>query len=364
MQNNSVYRLTGGCFWPTSNEALNLHQQLPPGTYTVGFDPQNGWYFSPISDFNIGTKVYGDATRNADRILRTFNSRPNQTGVLLTGEKGSGKTMLAKLISQQAKAQGVPTIVINAPLTGDGFNTFIQNIQQPCVIIFDEYEKNFDEEAQEKTLTLLDGVFPSKKLFILTCNDQWRINQHMRNRPGRIFYAIDYKGLDVAFIREYCEDNLNDKSHIETICRLSMLFENFNFDMLKALVEDMNRYNETPQEVLRILNAKPTNDGGNRYNVKIIHQGNEINSDRVHNSQIRGNPLTLDEMSFYVNAEEDKDGNDIGDGFSLEVNNRHLKKTDAANGTFTYVLEEGTPKQTVVVLTKVQTSQYNWIDAI
>lgn len=363
MQTNSVYCLNGGMFWPTSNEALNLHQTLPAGTYTVGCDPMKGWFLNPITDFNIGTKVYGDAERNADRILNTFEKRPNQTGALLSGEKGSGKTMLAKLVSQKGISRGYPTLVINAPLTGDGFNAFIQNIQQPCIIIFDEFEKNFDEDAQEKVLTLLDGVFPSKKLFILTCNDQWRINQHMRNRPGRIFYAIDYKGLTVEFIREYCEDNLTDKSHIDTICRLSMLFENFNFDMLKALVEDMNRYNETPQQVLRLLNAKPTSDGGNRYDVRVIHQGNEVPADRINNSQIRGNPLTLEELQFWIDGEEDKDGNEISEGFQLEVGNRFLKKTDAANGTYTYVLKEGTPEQTVVILTKVQRNEYNWMDA-
>ncbi len=39
----------------------------------------------------------------------------------------------------------------------------------------------------------------------------------------------------------------------------------FNFDMLKALVEEMNRYNETPTDALAMLNAKPEFDIGWMY---------------------------------------------------------------------------------------------------
>jgi hypothetical protein len=42
-------------------------------------------------------------------------------------------------------------------------------------------------------------------------NDKFKVNQHMRNRPGRIFYMIEYKGLDKQFIREYCQDRLDAK---------------------------------------------------------------------------------------------------------------------------------------------------------
>jgi hypothetical protein len=78
--------------------------------------------------------------------------------------------------------QGVPTIVINAPWCGDKFNTLIQSIQQPCIVMFDEFEKVYSSEEQEAMLTLLDGIYSSKKLFLLTSNDKWRVDSHMRNR--------------------------------------------------------------------------------------------------------------------------------------------------------------------------------------
>ena len=163
--------------------------------------------------------------------------RDASTGVMLTGEKGSGKTLLAKNVSFEAAKQGIPTIIINAAWCGDAFNSLIQSIEQPAIILFDEFEKVYDKDDQQQILTLLDGVFPSKKLFVLTCNDKWRVDVHMRNRPGRIYYMLDFAGLDHDFIRDYCADNLKAQEHTEAVCKISSLFDEFNFDMLKALID-------------------------------------------------------------------------------------------------------------------------------
>ena len=179
---------SGNTFRVSSKEAMDLHEHLPAGNYVIKKDMFENLFLEHIDSFEIKGKRYGDLNRNCDRILNTFLDRPATTGVMLAGEKGSGKSLLAKAVSLQAAAQGIPTIVINSPFCGDKFNAFIQSIEQPVVILFDEFEKVYDSQEQEAILTLLDGVFPSKKLFMLTCNDKWRIDQHMRNRPGRIYY--------------------------------------------------------------------------------------------------------------------------------------------------------------------------------
>lgn len=248
-QDNNTYR-------PLPNEAIRpIEDRLPAGTYTIGQDLA-GWFIQRIEDYKLG-KIYGDIEGKAKRIIQTFNSRPAGTGLLLSGEKGCGKTMLAKLLSLTMMQDDVPTIVINQAWSGESFNKLIQSIDQPCVIIFDEFEKIYhDKKDQNEMLTLLDGVYPSKKLFILTTNDRYGISEHMRNRPGRLFYHLEYKGLDELFVRDYCNDCLNNKDNMQGVVNLVELFEHFNFDMLKAIVEEMNRYNETALEAMKMMNIR------------------------------------------------------------------------------------------------------------
>ena len=259
-----------------------------------------------VESFEINGKLYGDVQNNSARILTTFADRPNATGVILSGEKGSGKTLLTKAISINGRSLGYPTIIINLPWCGDTFNTFVQNIDQPAIILFDEFEKVYEKKQQEAVLTLLDGVFPTKKLFLLTCNDKWQIDIHMRNRPGRIYYMLEFDGLELEFIKEYCNDNLIDKNQTDSVCKVSGVFSPFNFDMLKALVEEMNRYGESAIDAIRMLNVKPEYSSTGKYDTKLFlgttEVSNQIDSDY---SMIAGNPISQDIwFGFYSDPEK------------------------------------------------------------
>lgn len=291
----SYYFKNGNTFQVSAENAAEVYKKLPTGNYVVKFNKNsNQFYLETVDLFTSPKKVYGNTTQRAERIINTFLDRPAATGVMLTGEKGSGKTLLARAISIACYSKEIPTIIINAPWTGDEFNSFIQSIDQPCVIVFDEFEKVYDKDDQESILTLLDGVFPTKKLFVLTCNDKWRVDSHMRNRPGRIYYMLDFDGLDQNFIIEYCEDNLNNRSYIEKICKIAKVFDKFNFDMLKAIVEECNRYNEDPQSVLEMLNTKPEFSSLVEFEIyRLVIDGKIIDRKMLQDSTWTGNPLTI-----------------------------------------------------------------------
>ena len=359
-----TYFLKSGTRYNVSTkEAMDLHEQLPVGNYTVKFDKMAGcFYLEQIDGFEIKGKIYGDTRRQTERILNTFNDRSASTGIMLTGEKGSGKTLLAKMLSVTAGQAGVPTIVINEPWCGEGFNAFLQMIEQPTVILFDEFEKVYDRDDQEKMLTLLDGVYPSKKLFILTCNDKWRVDAHMRNRPGRIYYMLDFKGLEQDFIIEYCDDNLNNKDHIPGVCKVATLFDQFNFDMLKAMVEEMNRYNETAQQTMKMLNTRPEFSGEAKYKVGLQIDGLDIPENDA-DTEWHGNPLT-GVINIDYKVWDDIPGIEDDNGIvkrdfdweNARFTTADLKQVDSKDGKFTFVNEEGDR----VTLSKVREKGYHW----
>jgi hypothetical protein len=353
----SYFLKSGNTFKVSTKEALDLHDTLPVGTYTVGFDKMTGqFYLESIDSFEIKGKMYGDTTRHADRIVNTFMDRTASTGVMLTGEKGSGKTLLTKRISINARDHGIPTIVINQPWCGEGFNAFMQMIEQPTIVLFDEFEKVYDREDQEKMLTLLDGVYPSKKLFLLTCNDKWRVDSHMRNRPGRIFYMLDFKGLEQEFIREYCEDNLENKKHIDGVCRIAGLFPQFNFDMLKAMVEEMNRYGESPQEVMKMLNTKPEFSEEAKYKVELQVKGVDVIADLLETTEWAGNPLTTRINLDYKVVDKDDNGEDGYDWENVRFSNTDLKQVDPVTSKFVFMNDSGER----LVLTKVKEKAFHY----
>ena len=345
---------SGNTFRVTSKEELNLHDTLPVGTYVVKFNSMQGcFYLERIDDFKLPSKLYGTTNRHAERILNTFLDRPAGTGVILNGEKGSGKTLLSKKIAVQAAAQGISTILVNAPHFGDTFNNFLQDIEAPVVVLFDEFEKVYDKPAQEAVLTLLDGVFPSQKLYVITCNDKYRIDSHMRNRPGRIYYMLDFTGLDADFIREYCTDCLLNQSHTESVCKVALLFDQFNFDMLKAMVEEMNRYGESPAEVMQMLNAKPEYSDTVEYDVTLVPTDPDCDPTTI-SKFWDGNPMTSD-ISLEYRGKTADDHN--GDWYNSAFNVGDIQHINPSKGQFTFRNSDGDK----LTLTRTKPKVHNWL---
>jgi hypothetical protein len=291
----------GGMYRVMDEKEVEVCGDLPPQVYTVSKTMTGEFFLETIDTFTMPKKLYGNTARNAERVLNTFQQRPFSTGVHLDGVKGSGKTLLAKCISIEAQKRGMPTIVINQPYHGDDFNKFIQAINTPAVILFDEFEKVYGWGEQEKILTLLDGVYPSKKLFIITSNESNNVTRYLKNRPGRIYYAFKFDTIEKEFVREYCEDNLIDKTQIESVVRYTSIFSFFNFDMLAAAIEEMNRYGETLKEVLTIMNIVPETKSTDSYVLKVVSG----NMEKVVEQNYR--EFSPTDFNYYVNVGDELD---------------------------------------------------------
>lgn len=261
----SQYIKTDNIISVTESRALAVTDTLPLGTYTLEFNPdRNSFYLQQMDDFKPFGKVYGDYQATVDRIVNTFMSRSgNNLGVLLSGVKGSGKTLTAKMISVElAKRFGYATIIINKGYNTAELSGFLRSIDVPCMVLFDEFEKVYsykksdDNTSQSGLLDILDGVFESRKLFVMSCNDTDYINPYFFSRPGRIFYHFRYAGVTEEVIARYCDDNLRNPQWKREILRLSTFVRDMTFDILRAIVEESNRYNESPMSFIEKLNVE------------------------------------------------------------------------------------------------------------
>lgn len=378
----TVYNHSGSRFWPAKDLDLNIKRELPVGTYLVGFDQMTGrYYLEQEESFKAPKKIYGDTMKRAGRIINTFKSRSASTGVILAGEKGSGKTLLTKMLSVELAKEGIPTIIVNRAFSGDAFNQLIAGIDQPAYVLFDEFEKVYYEtEMQNALLTLFDGLFTTKKLFAITSNEKYRINEYMINRPGRFFYSFTYAGLGEDFIREYLADNLHNKENIDSFVRFTSIFSAFSFDMLQALVEEMNRYDETVVEAAKWVNVSPVYIDKFEYEYVAVNLGKKIPNFKELTKKVgypgyKFNPF-VHTFNFTVEVygdeyadEEDDDANKTTIDFATlttaakeklgsyayhvgQLNPQHIVKFDSETVTY----DDG---ENVVVIRKVKEKDFN-----
>lgn len=232
--------------------------------YKLQQTQQGIFYLEYVSNnFDIPSKIFGNENKKAEKILNTFNDRNDSTGALFTGDKGSGKTLLAKTIANRCINEfNIPVILINqqfAPV--DGLGTFLNDIGVSCVL-FDEFFKTWGDK-QDSLLTLFDGTFSTKRLMLLTENKEYKINEYYKERPGRIFYHFKYSKISEAVINEYCNENKIDKDKVNDIIEYSRVQTYFTFDTLKAIVEEIQRYSdENVIELIKDMNIGSDDNHG------------------------------------------------------------------------------------------------------
>ncbi len=330
----------------TPDIRLDVRDSLPAGNYTVCRNPLSGDYYLEESEpFTLPKKLYGKTVRWAERILDAFEKEEHQTGVLLSGLKGSGKTLLSKYVSATS---GLPVLIVNAPFSDDRFMRTVQGIEQRAVILFDEFEKLYDPEAQERILTLFDGVYTAKnKIMILTCNDRMSVRDFFHNRPGRLRYSIDFQGLSADFIKEYCADQLQNSEYLDDILKTAVGCGEFNFDMLQALVRELNLYGGTVEETVEILNVKPLTSSRVAWDIK-LSVPSAPNLKLTTNTTFSEHPITwfqrrngcTFDFSFQSSGSlPDGKKSDENEDSYAELSLNNLKQVDPNTNTYNFEIE-------------------------
>lgn len=199
------------------NKPTGLDYDLVNGkVYNLKWDRYNGMsYFEEDGSLSLPSKVY--TTKSDDIFIKRVNTYFQKTsklstGVMLSGIKGTGKTVMAKVI---AKNSNLPIIVVDEEYPTGRINDFFRKFETPVTIIFDEVDKHWDTE---NLLGWLDGVQTNaKKLVLFTCNNEDRVNDYLKDRCSRVRYIRHFEANDNArFLREIlrdkgiAEDNIED----------------------------------------------------------------------------------------------------------------------------------------------------------
>lgn len=222
---------------------MQAYDQIPAGTYDICFAKMTGFYLTRRPDMVVDEKVYGVASEKATKVMSTFKVFTRNLGVILSGDKGIGKSLTAKMIAKTAVDAGYPVILASEYIPG--IASFIESITQEVMVLFDEFDKTFrktgDENPQDTMLSLFDGTTVGKKLFVVTCNQLRSLNDYLVNRPGRFHYHFRFDYPQAEEIRTYLQDKLDPKYYgeIESVVQFSSRVT-LNYDCLRSIAFELN----------------------------------------------------------------------------------------------------------------------------
>lgn len=255
--------INAGSRYQIYGEDVKTYQKLPVGTYLVNFHPMQGFSLSIRNDLAVTEdKIYGNSMTKVMKVMRSYSAVDRNFGVLLSGQKGIGKSLFVRLLAQEAIKLNMPVITVT--IAAPGIAEFISSIEQDCVVIFDEFEKTFtiteDENQQDALLSLFDGMDGGHKLFIVTCNDLDHMSQYMLNRPGRFHYHFTMMPPTPEEVEEYMKDKLAPEyyDNIHDIVNLANVVD-MPYDYLRAIAFELNQ-GYSLKEAMSDLNITRTDD--------------------------------------------------------------------------------------------------------
>ncbi len=257
--------VNAGSRYQVYGEDVRTYRTLPAMTYSIGYHPQMGFWLNKRPDLETREeKVYGTHDKKVQKVLQSFKQSERNFGIILSGKKGIGKSLFARLIAEEAIEHGMPVIIVDCAIPG--ISDFLASIEQEVVVIFDEFEKHFAKRGEDhkdpqiEMLSLFDGMNNGKKLFVITCNNPKELNEFLINRPGRFHYHFTITCPSKDEVEAYMRDKLGDEfeEEIEKVIKLSQMAD-ITYDCLRAIVFDL-RQGYSLEETLRDLNINYERD--------------------------------------------------------------------------------------------------------
>ena len=205
------------------------------------------------SGLSLPSKVYCTQRdeRFIDKVINSYNlSESGFTGVMLAGLKGSGKTVMAKVIANKS---GLPIINIDKSIRPYILRNLVEKLGDTSVcFLFDELDKILEDYDDSVLLQVLDGSdTKGKHMILFTCNDDNKISEYLIDRCSRIRYWRKFDEMSPSLIMEVLNDKLNDKKEVKSLTDfIKDNFEVCSFDNIAYFVKEANDYPTVTYEEL------------------------------------------------------------------------------------------------------------------
>ncbi|MBE5913577.1 MAG: AAA family ATPase [Pseudobutyrivibrio ruminis] len=258
---------------------LKTYDRIPAGYYVVRFVKGEGFFLEKYYKFDIKEQViYGVHDEKVHKVIDSFKEFNRNLGVILSGDKGIGKSLFARMLGVEMVNDNKPVIIVDKYIEGIG--AFLDKIDQEVMVLLDEFDKTFsssrDDECNPQTsmLSLFDGVSQGKKLFVVTCNEIRGLNSFLVNRPGRFHYHFRFDYPTAGEIRKYLEDKLKAEYYGEidnVICFSTRV--SLNYDCLRAIAYEVNK-GLCFAEAIKDLNI--VNIDREQYKLQVLFDDGEI----------------------------------------------------------------------------------------
>ncbi len=215
----------------TMDDFLNALREIEPSAIREVFTeiPETG--FSEIGGLADIKRILIETVRDPlyhPEVYAKANTRPAR-GILLTGEPGTGKTMMAKAIAKEAE---VNFIAISGPellskYIGEserGVREVFKKARQaaPCILFFDEIESLVPKRGQmmgdqvterivTQFLTAMDGIEELKGVLVLGSTNRPDLIDPAILRPGRFDFVIEIPKPDAQAREEIFKVHTQNK---------------------------------------------------------------------------------------------------------------------------------------------------------
>lgn len=205
--------------------------------------------------FEVPMTKFGKHRKYHTTITTRYDRHGSALGVLLYGEKGTGKSLLSEDLANWMLGQDLPVLLIDIEIPAALLNAALSVIG-PCMVYFDEFGKVYDESARSQFLTTFSDTSLKGVLFVVTGNSSDEFSNYMFNRPGRFEFAIHYTSLSAEVAKEVAtHHHLNDEMS-DLLIRHTVL-NSSSMDIATKLASVLRQCKtiEEAEELVEILNV-------------------------------------------------------------------------------------------------------------